>query len=334
MSTLTPGKEKGIRALSNNEGIIDALAIDQRGSLKKMIATASGKPSNETEIVDFKKNVSSELTQYTSGILLDPEYGLPAAKVRAANAGLLLAYERTGYDASEPGRLPDILDDWSVRRLKDAGADAIKFLLYYDVDENTEINHRKQVFIERLGNECVGEDIPLFLELVSYDANMDSVTDEAYSKVKPHKVIEMASEFSKPQYNVDVLKLEVPVNQKYVEGFTTNESKALFTRDEALALYKNESDATNGIPFIFLSAGVTAELFQSELKFAKEAGSTFNGVLCGRATWRDAVKPFAANGEAAGLEWLQTQGKANVDALNTVLALTATPWYSKYKVEA
>lgn len=71
--------------------------------------------------------MSAELTPYASAILLDPEYGLPAAQVRDEQAGLLLAYEKTGYDASTPGRLPDLLSNWSVKRLKENGADACKF---------------------------------------------------------------------------------------------------------------------------------------------------------------------------------------------------------------
>ena len=40
-----------------------------------------------------------------------------AVEKRAKAAGLFLAYEKTGYDAQTPGRLPDLLDVWSVRRL-------------------------------------------------------------------------------------------------------------------------------------------------------------------------------------------------------------------------
>ena len=75
--------------------------------------------------------VTEVLTPHASAILLDPEWGIPASKRRAKNAGLLLAYEKTGYDATTPGRLPDLLDVWSVRRLKESGADCIKILLYY-----------------------------------------------------------------------------------------------------------------------------------------------------------------------------------------------------------
>ena len=103
---------------------------------------------------------------------MDPEYGLPAANTRHEDAGLLLAYEKTGYDVTTPGRLPDLLADWSVLRLKEQGADSIKFLLYYDVDEDPEINHQKHVFIERLGSEYAEEDLPFYLELLSYDTQI------------------------------------------------------------------------------------------------------------------------------------------------------------------
>ncbi|WP_125705839.1 tagatose-bisphosphate aldolase [Lacticaseibacillus daqingensis] len=325
---LTAGQLEHLKKLSDKNNVISALAIDQRGSLKKMIAAAANQPSNETEIVDFKKAVSAELTKYASSILLDPEYGLPAANVRDENAGLLLSYEKTGYDATEPGRFPDLIDDQSALRIAEEGGDAVKFLLYYDTDESDAINDRKKAFVERVGAEAKANDLPMFLELVSYDANMDSVTDAAYSKVKPHKVIEMTKEFSKPRYNVAVLKLEVPVNQKFVEGFTEDGTEAVYTKAEAAAYYKEQSDATD-LPFIFLSAGVTNDLFLKELQFAKDAGSTFNGVLCGRATWKNGVKPFAAEGEEAGKTWLQTEGKANIDRLNKVLAETATPWTNK-----
>ncbi len=41
-----------------------------------------------------------------------------------------------------------------------------KFLLYYDVDDAEEINIQKKAYIERIGSECVAEDIPFFLEVL------------------------------------------------------------------------------------------------------------------------------------------------------------------------
>ncbi|ERL65041.1 tagatose 1,6-diphosphate aldolase [Schleiferilactobacillus shenzhenensis] len=321
-----------LKKLSNDSNVISALAIDQRGSIKRMIAEAGNKPANETEIVDFKKAVSSELTKYASAILLDPEYGLPATKVRDPKSGLLLSYEKTGYDATEPGRFPDLIDNQSALRIKNEGGDAVKFLLYYDPDEPDSINDRKYAFVERVGAEAKENGLPLFLELVTYDGKNDKGSAEEFAKVKPHKVIAATKEFSKPQYNVSVLKLEVPVNQKFVEGYTDEGVKPVYTKAEAAGYYKEQSEATD-LPFIFLSAGVSNELFLKELQFAKDAGSTFNGVLCGRATWKPGIKPFAVDGEAAGRKWLETEGRANIERLNKVLADTATPWTDKVEEE-
>lgn len=319
--TLTAGKTKAMKNLMSEDGIIAALAIDQRGALKKMMKALDFEPK-AGDIERFKELVSEELTPYASSILLDPEYGLPASKVRAENSGLLIAYEKTGYDATVPGRLPDLLSVWSAKRIKEQGADAVKFLLHYDVDEDKEINEQKHAFVERIGSECAAEEMPFYLELLSYDANNADNGSKEFAKVKPHKVIEMMKEFSKPRYQVDVLKVEVPVNRKYVEGFA--EGEVVYTKEEAAKYFKEQSEATN-LPFIFLSAGVSASLFQDTLRFAHDAGSTFNGVLCGRATWADGVKPFVTGDEAQVRDWLQTQGRNNIEELNEVLKVTATP---------
>lgn len=326
MLELTNNKLAALKRLSDENGIIGALAIDQRGSLKKMIAAGSENNVGDEGIIRFKELVSEELTPYATSILLDPEYGLPASKVRHSESGLLVAYEKTGYDATAKGRLPDLLPEWSVRRLKEAGADAVKFLLYYDVDEDEIINDYKHVYMERVGSECAEEDIPFFLEIVSYDAKNDDVKSMDYAKVKPHKVIEAMREFSKPQYKVDVLKVEVPVDMQFVEGYA--EGETTYSKEQAAAYFKEQSEATD-LPFIFLSAGVSAELFQETLKFAKKSGSTFNGVLCGRATWKNGVAQFAENSEQAGRAWLQETGKKNIQELNIVLKETASPWFVK-----
>ena len=309
-------KQEKLKRLCDKNRIIGALAIDQRGALRRML----GEDTPVEQLETFKVLVSKYLTKYASSILLDPELGWKAAEARDKNAGLLVAYEKTGYDKTVPGRYPDLVENVSVQRLKANGADAVKVLLYIDIDEDRAVNDVKEAFIERIASECKAEDIPFFLELVSYDAK---VTDEKeYAKLKPRKVIEAMKLYSQERFGVDVLKVEVPVNMKYVEGFAENE--VLYTKEEAAAFYKEQSDATS-LPFIFLSAGVSAQLFQDTLRFAKESGSTFNGVLCGRATWAGATKAYQEGGEAATIKWLETIGKQNIVELDAVLQETATP---------
>ena len=309
-------KQEKLKRLCDKNGIIGALAIDQRGALRRML----GEDTPVEQLETFKVLVSKYLTKYASSILLDPELGWKAAEARDKNAGLLVAYEKTGYDKTVPGRYPDLVENISVQRLKANGADAVKVLLYIDVDEDRTVNDVKEAFIERIASECKAEDMPFFLELVSYDAK---VTDEKeYAKLKPRKVIEAMKLYSQERFGVDVLKVEVPVNMKYVEGFAENE--VLYTKEEAAAFDKEQSDATS-LPFIFLSAGVSAQLFQDTLRFAKESGSTFNGVLCGRATWAGATKAYQEGGESATIKWLETIGKQNIVELDAVLQETATP---------
>ena len=50
-----------------------------------------------------------------------------------------------------------------------------------------------------------------------------------------------------------------------------------------------KSNEATHLPFIYLSSGVSAKLFQETLSFQKNQGQLLMGVLCGRATWKDAV---------------------------------------------
>src|ERR1700693_375298 len=152
--SISEGKVRHMTALSNKKGIIAAAAMDQRGSLQKAIASGKGIPVDQVTpemMTEFKVAVSKVLTPHASAILLDPEWGLPAAKARAKNAGLLLAYEASGYDNTQPGRLPDLLPHVSVKRIVDWGADAVKILIYYTPYEDSSINDVKHAFVERMG---------------------------------------------------------------------------------------------------------------------------------------------------------------------------------------
>lgn len=321
--TLSPGKLAGLKAVSNNKGVIAAAAMDQRGSLRKALGANAG----DKELIEFKTAVTEILTPHASAILLDPEWGLPASKARAKNAGLLLAYEKTGYDKTGPGRLPDLLDQWSVRRLKEAGADCIKILLYYTPFDPKEINDRKHAWVERLGDECRANDIPFFLEFVGYEEGADEKGLE-FAKKKPQIVKASMAEFTKDRYGVDVMKVEVPINMKYVEGTKSFGGQKAYTQDEAKKLFLDAASVATK-PFIYLSAGVSNSEFNESLALAAESGVKFNGVLCGRATWKDGIPIYAEKGVKAFRDWLSTEGVKNIENVNNSLK-AATSWHSFY----
>lgn len=326
---LTPGKLRSMEALANQRGVIAAAAMDQRGSLEKMLQAAGANPTPEM-MAEFKAAVSRILTPHASAILLDPEYGLEAARQRAKNAGLLLAYEKSGYDNTRPGRVPDFLEHWSALRLKEAGADAVKVLIHYTPHEDEKVNDEKKVWIERIGAECVAGDIPFFLEFVGYDPRGGGEKTPEFARIKPEVVARSMEEFSKDRYHADVLKVEVPVNLQYVEGTRSFKGPAVSSRRQALEHYRSAAAAARR-PFIYLSAGVSNAQFIESLEMAAEAGVKFNGVLCGRATWADGVPEYAKGGLKALEAWLSDQGVKNITAVNAALK-DAAPWYTAYGV--
>jgi len=327
---LTPGKLAGLRKVSNERGVIAAAAMDQRGSLQKSLAKEKGGDVGDAMMEEFKSLVTEVLTPHASAILLDPEWGLPASKRRAKNAGLLLAYEKTGYDKTGPGRLGDLLEHWSVRRLKEAGADCLKILLYYTPFDPKDVNDKKHAWVERIGDECRANDIPYFLEFVGYEEGADEKGLD-YAKKKPEIVAESMKEFSKDRYGVDVLKVEVPVNMKYVEDAKAYGGQKAYSRTEAKGLFLKAATATTK-PFIYLSAGVSNAEFTEALELAAESGVKFNGVLCGRATWKEGIPIYAKLGANAFRDWLQSEGVKNINNVNDRLK-AATSWYSIYGVE-
>src|ERR1700676_4590380 len=199
--SISEGKIRNMTKLANKEGVIAAAAMDQRGSLQKAIGSAKGISTDQVTpqmMTEFKTAVTKILTPHASAILLDPEFGIPAAQARSSNAGLLLAYEESGYDNTKPGRLPDLLPHVSAKRILDWGADAVKILIYYSPFDEAQLNDIKHAFIERVGAECETLQIPFFLEFVGYDPKGGDEKGLEFAKQKPKVVMGAMEEFQNP----------------------------------------------------------------------------------------------------------------------------------------
>jgi len=320
-----------MKAVADGRGVIAAAAMDQRGSLQKALAKEKGGDVSDAMMEEFKGLVTEVLTSHASAILLDPEWGLGPSKRRAKGSGLLLAYEKTGYDKTGLGRLPDLLDEWSVKRLQEAGADCIKILLYYSPFDPQSVNDKKHAWVERIGDECRANDIPFFLEFVGYEEGIDEKGLE-YAKKKPQIVTESMAEFTKDRYGVDVMKVEVPINMKFVEGAKAFGGEKAYSRGEAKQWFLDAARVATK-PFIYLSAGVSNAEFTESLALAAESGVRYSGVLCGRATWKDGIGVYAKQGGPAFHEWLLNKGVENIKNVNAALKM-ASPWFSFYGVSS
>ena len=320
---------KRMKALANERGVIAAMAMDQRGNLQKALSTVRGVDVHEITpamMSEFKAAVSRILTPHASAILLDPDFGLEAGRARAPNAGLLLAYELSGYDTTRPGRLPELLPHVSVKRLVDWGADAVKILIYYSLFDDA-VNDVKHAFMERIGAECEACEIPFFLEIVGYDPKGGDEKGLQFARQKPEIVKKSMEVFSRPQFRVDVMKVEVPINAEFVEGCAVYRGQKAYTREQARQHFRDAA-AVAAKPFVYLSAGVSNAQFIESLAIAGEAGADYCGVLCGRATWKDGIPVYARHGLKAFEEWLRRDGVRNITAVNAAIQ-SARPWYEK-----
>src|SRR5262249_4616343 len=155
---------------------------------------------------------------------------------------------QTGYDKNVAGRLPRLLDEWSARRLVEAGADCVKGLLYYSPFSAKSVNELKHAWVERVGAECEELQVSFFLELVVYYDAMDEKSLE-FARIKPETVVGSLTEFSKTQYCVDIFKVGFAVNMAFV-GEDSRRDFA-YTREEARDHLRRAATATVK-PFIYL----------------------------------------------------------------------------------
>ncbi|HOC52747.1 MAG TPA: tagatose 1,6-diphosphate aldolase [Caldisericia bacterium] len=313
---LTPGKFKGLKKLADETGRFRMLAIDQRGSLRKMLSKATGKDGKDITYQDMalaKWLVIDNLSPYFSATLTCPQYGLPEGiRFLDRDSALLLAIEESGTkDGGYKNRekLTNILDGWSVEKIKRAGADAVKLLLHYRPDSSKEIKERQENIVKMVGAEAKRLDFPFVLEPMSFPFKDDEVENEAnFIRRKPEIVVKTVEEFSKEEYGVDILKLEFPVDLKFVDEFSygafdEKEREAVFSIDDAYEFCESITQ-TSRVPWVILSAGVDIEEFLINVEIASESGAS--GFLAGRAVWKEFTK-FFPNIADMNL-WLKTTG--------------------------
>lgn len=320
-----------LQACADEHGIITALAVDHRTNLAQALATAQGLQglASASDLRTFKRLVTQILTPYASAVLLDPEYGLDALAVRHPSTGVMLAYERSGYNANGRYEPPEVIPSYSVRRLVEAGAQAVKVLLYYNPFDSPHINRVKQAYVERIGAECQALEVPFFLEPLVYAgkelAGEDAELNFAYAK--PTYVALTVAEFGQPRYGVDILKVEWPIVPTYTAGLQSCEAPTpAYSREEAIEQLRAVGMAASK-PLVYLSGGYSSATVCELLELTAEAGVPFCGVVCGRAFWQGGIALYAREGAAALERWLAQEGVAALQAIACVLRRCATPWW-------
>ncbi len=333
---LSAGKFRNLMCLSSDEGQFLMLAIDQRGSLEKALKETTGGAPSFDDMAGCKEVITATLSPIATGLLTDPIYGMARSLPHIPrDVGILLAYEHSGAGKGGPsGRelTSRLVDGWSVNLISRAGANAVKLLLQYQPDASPETREHQQNITRQVGEECAREDMPFLLELTGYPLDSDDADTPEYALQKPQIVIRSAQEFSKPEYHVDVLKLEFPANLKYTREYAgggildAKERKPVYSLADVAGFCRTVNEAS-ALPWVILSAAVNIEEFLVNVEMACAAGAS--GFLCGRAIWKDCVKYFPQGYEAME-HFLSETGAFNFHRC-IASATRALPWWDHRK---
>ena len=280
---LTPGKLWGLRRMADENGIFVMTAVDQRPPIKAPIAKYLGVDEAPwAEVSRFKGLLVETLQAQSTAMLLDPHFAIPySIDMLSPSKGLIVTLEDSVFAETDGGRLSSNIDDWSVAKIKRMGGDAVKVLAWYRPDASASVLSAQQDYVKKIGEECAKYDIPFLFELLVYPLASDAHQTKDYIELQGKKsddVLASVEEFAKPEYGVDVFKLESPVNASAADGSAA--VQAIFDELGRLAAR----------PWVMLSAGAGKDDFRRVLKHAFSAGAS--GFLAGRAIWLEAFSAY------------------------------------------
>jgi tagatose 1,6-diphosphate aldolase len=312
MKNSTIGKIRGLQQIASPDGIFTMCAMDHRGSLRSMVNEQSPEKVGYEEMVKRKLELCSSLAEYASAVLLDPIFGAAqciSSGVLPRSTGLLVSIEASGYSGGEEQRLTELLDNWSVEKIRRMGASAVKILVYYRPDLK-QLASKQLETVGGVAEQCIRYDIPFLVEPKSYPIGSEIDSPEEFAKLKEQLVIETAREVT--ALPIDVLKAEFPADIHY------NKNKS-----ELIELCR-KLDASSQVPWVILSAGVDFELFYQQVEIACQAGAS--GFLGGRAIWQEAMRISDARER---VKYISTVGVDRLKRLTEIASKYAVPWYKK-----
>lgn len=238
------------------------LAIDQRESLRQMLSTQLAAPVEDAALVAFKQLVVETLGTHASAVLIDRQYGGPAAAV--STRPVILAADLLSQ--SVPGGPVDVaeLDEEVTPEFAGAfGAAALKMLVPWVPDRAAQAIDLSVRFMDL----CRSAGLPGIVEGVVRPADIASWNDRDRNAAIVEAARDLAT--TKP----DLYKAEVPSYGAGDKGIISEVASAITSSVDC--------------PWVVLSSGVTAERFPGAVQACLAGGA--QGFLAGRAIWADAT---------------------------------------------
>jgi tagatose 1,6-diphosphate aldolase len=314
---LSPGKLRGLQRISNANGTLTMVALDQNSSMINMIKDSLKKKGENREptyeeVVEAKVTLARALSPCASAVLVDAYYGVwntVASFSLPRDVGLLVRVEKSGGDKNRHGApLGAIEPGWGVAKIKRIGADAVKLLAQFEPTEPESAEHQFAL-IRQVYDECYRHDILMLLETVAFPFGGEKKDSASFLDRKAETVIESARQLSR---FCDVYKAEFP-------GTLGRES------DSQLRNNLRKLNEVCERPWVLLSAGVDFPDYQRQVAMALEAGAS--GVLGGRAFWKEY---FLQDGQAAREKFARAEAVSRVRQVDELVKKQGAPWYARY----
>jgi tagatose 1,6-diphosphate aldolase len=312
VGTLSIGKLRGLQQLADRRGILAMCAVDHRGSLQQALEATMSSAVTFQDMVDFKLDLCRAVAPWASGILLDPIYGVTQSISLGAlpgHTGLLVSIEETGYTTEGSARITRLLPDWGIGQVKRIGASAVKLLIYFRPDLK-DVASSQLNLVARVAEECLVEDIPLLVEVVTYPVVEEKEDPAGFARRKPELVIESARMFT--SLPIDIYKAEFPADMSY----ETDEAR--------LGMYCRELNEACQVPWVLLSAGAGFVLFRKQVEIASKAGAS--GFLAGRALWQEATRMHTRDERKRFFESITVRRFREITAIADNYG---RPWYAR-----
>ena len=317
------GKHWGLRRLADAQGLFSMVAIDQRPPIVQRVASALGIVPGAVgfaDIVQVKALLAESLAPQASALLVDPDFGLPAATpYLQPGRGLLITLEEHRYDDAPDGRRSRLIPNWSVAQIRRLGADAVKLLAWYRPDASDAVKAHQQALVRAVGQACAEHDIAFVLELLVHPfaaaAGAAPNYDEDAAK-QPQRVITSVRDFARPEFGIDLFKLESPVPMAGLPAPDTPGAAAVQDHYQAMG------EACGGTPWVLLSAGGSPAGFGHALGYACQAGAS--GFLAGRAVWWDALAAYPDADRVR--QALRQTALPYLQRLREIVAHDSRPW--------
>ena len=287
----------GLRRVADASGRFQVLALDQTGIFRKAFG------NDVARIGMAKVRLTTVLGPYASSVLLDVTTSARQAINAGAlprGAGLVVRLEK----ACEPGDTGSEEPGWEVSKIKRMGADAVKLLVYMDVEDEKYVRAQLEL-VKRTWEACREHDILLMTEELSFprmDALEPDERSPAYRERRVKNILK-AAELLGPY--TDVLKLEFP-GQRHL----------------------TELDQVAQRPWVLLSAAVDFSLFEEQVEAAMRAGAS--GIMAGRAIFKEWLAPESPHFQSDS--FLTQEAAGRIQRLTSIVERAASPWLSRYNI--